>query len=232
MNPHTHAQALALLRRFYGYSSFRPGQAEIIDAVVSGRDTVALMPTGGGKSLCYQLPALMSDGLCIVVSPLIALMDDQVAALMANGIPAAAAHSNRPEAEVREALEQARLGRVKLLYTSPERFVADVQAWSRTLPVRLIAIDEAHCISQWGHDFRPVYTELSAVKRLMPGMPVIALTATADRLTRDDIVHQLALHDPFSWVGSFDRPNISIEVAPDPGKARRISRIRELVRKY
>ena len=167
-----------------------------------------------------------------MVSPLIALMDDQVTALLANGIPAAAVHSNRPDDEVREALEQARLGRVKLLYTSPERFVADLPAWSRSLPIRIVAIDEAHCISQWGHDFRPVYTELAGVKEALPGVPVIALTATADRLTRDDIARQLALRDPFSWIGSFDRPNISIEVAPDPGKARRIARVRELVSKY
>ncbi|MDE6286558.1 MAG: ATP-dependent DNA helicase, partial [Muribaculaceae bacterium] len=232
MNPERHARALALLRRFYGYGSFRPGQAEIIDAVASGRDAVVLMPTGGGKSLCYQLPALLGEGLCIVISPLIALMDDQVTALLANGIPAAAVHSNRPEAETREALEQARQGRVKLLYTSPERFVADIDKWARSLPISLIAIDEAHCISQWGHDFRPVYTELSAVKHIMPAVPVIALTATADRLTRDDIEQQLALRDPFRWTGSFDRPNISIEVSPDPGKARRIARVRQLVAKY
>ena len=232
MNPEIHARALALLRRFYGYDSFRPGQAELFHAVASGRDAIALMPTGGGKSLCYQMPALLCDGVCVVVSPLIALMDDQVTALLANGIPAAAVHSNRPDDEVREALEQARLGRVKLLYTSPERFVADLPAWSRSLPIRIVAIDEAHCISQWGHDFRPVYTELAGVKEALPGVPVIALTATADRLTRDDIARQLALRDPFSWIGSFDRPNISIEVAPDPGKARRIARVRELVSKY
>jgi len=231
-NPSPHTQALALLRRFYGYGSFRAGQAEIIDAVTSGRDALVLMPTGGGKSLCYQLPALMCDGVCVVVSPLIALMDDQVTALMANGIPAAAVHSNRPEDEVREALEQARLGHVKLLYTSPERFVSDLPAWSRSLPIRLVAIDEAHCISQWGHDFRPVYTELACVKTVLPNVPVIALTATADRLTRDDIVRLLALRDPFRWTGSFDRPNISIEVAPDPGKARRVARVRQLVAKY
>ena len=159
-------------------------------------------------------------------------MDDQVSALLANGIPAAAVHSNRPEAEVREALEQARLGRVKLLYTSPERFVADLPAWSRSLPIRIVAIDEAHCISQWGHDFRPVYTELASVKASLPAVPVIALTATADRLTRDDMVRLLRLRDPFTWIGSFDRPNISIEVSPDPGKARRVARVRELVRKY
>ncbi|MDE6540588.1 MAG: DNA helicase RecQ [Muribaculaceae bacterium] len=233
MNSTIRTQALALLKRFYGYSSFRPGQAEIIEAVASGRDALALMPTGGGKSLCYQLPALLCEsGVCVVISPLIALMDDQVSALIANGIPAAAVHSNRPDEEVREALEQTRLGRVKLLYTSPERFVADLPAWSRSLPIRLVAIDEAHCISQWGHDFRPVYMELAHIKAQLPGVPVVALTATADRLTRDDIVKQLALRDPFLWTGSFDRPNISIEVSPDPGKARRISRICELVRKY
>ena len=225
-------QALALLRRFYGYDSLRPGQAEIIGAVASGRDALVLMPTGGGKSLCYQLPALLSDGLCVVVSPLIALMDDQVTALMANGIPAVAIHSNRPDAEQREGLEQARLGRVKLLYTSPERFVQDLDAWCRALPIRMVAIDEAHCISQWGHDFRPVYTELAGIKARLPQVPVIALTATADRLTRDDILRQLDLRDPFVWIGSFDRPNISIDVCPDPGKKERVRRIRELAAAY
>ena len=232
MNPKIHSQALALLRRFYGYDRFRPGQAEIIDAVVSGRDALVLMPTGGGKSLCYQLPALLCDGLCVVVSPLIALMDDQVSALIANGVPAAAVHSNRPEAEVRDALEQARLGRIKLLYTSPERLLMSLEAWAKWLPISMIAIDEAHCISQWGHDFRPVYTDLKQIKAIMPDVPVVALTATADRLTRDDIVNQLELRSPFVWIGSFDRPNIRIEVSPDPGKARRLERIKGLVGKY
>lgn len=233
MHPDLQARTLALLRRFYGYDSLRPGQGEIIEAVASGRDALVLMPTGGGKSLCYQMPALLSDdGLCVVVSPLIALMDDQVAALMANGIPALAVHSNRPDDEIREGLEQARLGRVKLLYTSPERFVQDLDAWSRSLPIRLVAIDEAHCISQWGHDFRPVYTELRGIKERLPQVPVVALTATADRLTRDDIMRQLALRDPYVWIGSFDRPNISIDVCPDPGKKERIRRICTLAGRY
>ncbi|MDE6269229.1 MAG: DNA helicase RecQ [Muribaculaceae bacterium] len=233
MQPELEARTLALLRRFYGYDSLRPGQGEIIEAVAAGRDALVLMPTGGGKSLCYQMPALLSDdGLCVVVSPLIALMDDQVAALMANGIPALAVHSNRPDDEVREGLEQARMGRVKLLYTSPERFVQDLDAWSRSLPIRLVAIDEAHCISQWGHDFRPVYTELRGIKERLPHVPVVALTATADRLTRDDILQQLALRDPYVWIGSFDRPNISIDVCPDPGKKERIRRICALAERY
>lgn len=232
MNPRLASEALALLRRFYGYTAFRPGQAEVIDALCSGRDALVLMPTGGGKSLCYQLPALLSDGLCLVVSPLIALMDDQVSALIANGIPAAAIHSNRPEGEQREALAHAREGRVKLLYTSPERLMADIDAWSRSLPIRFVAIDEAHCISQWGHDFRPVYTALSCIKEKMPGVPMVALTATADRLTRDDIAAQLGLRDPLMWTGSFDRPNISIDVRPDPGKNGRLRCIRDMIAKY
>ena len=214
MNPEIHARALALLRRFYGYDSFRPGQAEIIDAVASGRDAIALMPTGGGKSLCYQMPALLCDGVCVVVSPLIALMDDQVTALLANGIPAAAVHSNRPDDEVREALEQARLGRVKLLYTSPERFVADLPAWSRSLPIRIVAIDEAHCISQWGYDFRPSYLNIRSLRAIAPQAPVLALTATATPEVAQDICRNLDMKDPAVLRMSFTRSNLSYIVRP------------------
>ncbi len=225
-------RAHAILGRFYGYHSFRPGQYEVIEAVMSGRDAVVLMPTGGGKSLCYQIPALLSErGCAVVVSPLIALMQDQTQALIANGIPAAAVHSNQDESYNRRVLDSAVQGKIKLLYISPERLLASLPEWSR-LRISLFAIDEAHCISQWGHDFRPDYTALSQLKKLRPEVPVIALTATADRLTRDDIIRQLCLVDPYCHIGSFDRPNISLRAYRNPGVAQRVRFIAGLVRKY
>lgn len=227
-----HRQAYALLKKFYGYDSFRPGQLEIIESVASGRDAVVLMPTGGGKSMCYQMPALLAEGCAVVVSPLIALMDDQVSALRANGIPAAALHSNQTEAESRAILSKLAEGRIKMLYVSPERLLLDIERWRGVIDISLFAIDEAHCISQWGHDFRPVYTELSRIKEVFPDKPVIALTATADRLTRDDIAAQLKLSDPLKFTGSFDRPNISLRVMPNPGKAGRVAAIERLIDRY
>lgn len=221
-----------ILRRYYGYTSFRPGQWEIISNALDGRDTLVLMPTGGGKSLCFQIPALAKPGCALVVSPLIALMNDQVAALRANGIPAAAVHSNQDERINDENLYRASKGEMKLIYISPERLMADFDNICTRLPVSLVAIDEAHCISQWGHDFRPVYTSLKAIKEKLPDVPVMALTATADRITRDDIAKALGLRDPFAWIGSFDRPNISLRVMSDPGKKQRLRIIASLADKY
>ena len=225
-------KAKALLKRFYGYGSFRPGQLEIITAVAAGRDALVLMPTGGGKSLCYQIPALMSDGCAIVVSPLIALMQDQVASLVSNGIPAATVNSNISDADNRRVMDLFFEGKLKLLYISPERLMSDIDRWSPELKVSLIAIDEAHCISQWGHDFRPVYTSLSQLKGHFPSSPVVALTATADRLTRSDIARHLKLDDPFTWIGSFDRPNLSLRVIPESRKAKRLAYICGMIEKY
>ncbi|MDE6805865.1 MAG: RecQ family ATP-dependent DNA helicase, partial [Muribaculaceae bacterium] len=192
-------RALRLLNLRYGYPSFRAGQWEVMESILAGRDTVVLMPTGGGKSICFQIPALMKDGCCIVVSPLIALMNDQVAALTANGIPAAAINSLRSEADNQLAYRRAEEGELKLLYLSPERLLSDLDGIRRHIPVSFIAVDEAHCISQWGHDFRPVYTSLSAIKERWPELPVMALTATADRLTRDDISRALGLKEPYIY---------------------------------
>lgn len=226
-------RATALLRRFYGYSSFRPMQLDIITAAVQRRDCVVLMPTGGGKSICYQIPALIPErGITIVISPLIALMKDQVTALTANGIPAAAVNSLQPEAENRAIMEQLHTGRIRILYISPERLLMEIDRWSSDLNINLIAVDEAHCISQWGHDFRPDYTRLSHIKEKYPHVPVMALTATADRLTRSDIATQLQLFNPAVFIGSFDRPNISLRVIPNPGTKKRIAFISSMIERY
>lgn len=223
------AKALALLQKFYGYRSFNPGQREIIESVMSRRDTLVLMPTGGGKSLCYQLPAIMSDGCCVVISPLISLMNDQVMGLNAIGIPAAAINSDNTDSDNRTAMELAYQGKLKLLYMSPERLMSEMERNDFSRWVSFFAIDEAHCISQWGHDFRPEYTRLSTIRTSMPSVPIIALTATADKLTRDDIARQLNLTDPMVYISSFDRPNISLTVMANPGKRQKIALITSLI---
>ncbi|WP_276372972.1 DNA helicase RecQ [Chryseolinea sp. H1M3-3] len=201
--------SLQILQTRFGYSSFRLEQEAIINAVLEKKDTFVLMPTGGGKSLCYQIPALAFDGVTIVISPLIALMKDQVDALRVNGIPAAFLNSTQSTSEQDEILEKVKSQRLKLLYLAPEStFFRKISSF----PVSLIAIDEAHCISHWGHDFRPEYLMLAQLKLSMPHVPVIALTATADRLTRKDIVDKLALKNPVTFISSFNRPNIRYTV--------------------
>jgi ATP-dependent DNA helicase RecQ len=204
-------QARKLLQKYYGYSDFRPGQAEIIKSIVDGVDTVAIMPTGAGKSLCFQIPALLLSGLTIVISPLISLMKDQVDSLTSLGIPAAYLNSSLTAREVNERIVNAKLGHYKLLYIAPERLESEAfQAAIETLTISLIAIDEAHCISQWGHDFRPSYRSVGPFIARLPYRPVIgAFTATATEQVKQDMIQLLALDQPATYFTGFDRPNLS-----------------------
>ena len=210
-----------LLKTHFGYDSFRPNQLEIIQHVLSGKDTLAIMPTGGGKSLCYQLPALAHQGVAIVISPLIALMKDQVDALQSNGVSAAFYNSSQDQQTQEHILESLMAGTLKLLYVAPESIWGITNYLEKSI-ISLIAVDEAHCISSWGHDFRPAYTQLKRLKLEFPEAPIIALTATADKATQQDIVKQLAVPDATKFISSFDRPNLYLDVRPGQQRLQQI----------
>lgn len=225
-------KAHQILKSVYGYLSFRPLQEDVIAHVVSGRDSLVLMPTGGGKSICYQIPAMMLEGTAIVVSPLISLMKDQVDALQANGIETEALNSSNDEHANRAIRERCRRGELKILYISPERLVTEVMWLQQNVNVSLFAIDEAHCVSQWGHDFRPEYTQLGSLKDSFPTVPILALTATADKITKEDIIKQLRLKEPRIFISSFDRPNLSLDVRKAYRKRERLRTIGEVIARH
>ncbi|MEP2776043.1 MAG: DNA helicase RecQ [Luteolibacter sp.] len=218
-----HNQLVPLLKQYFGYDTFRPLQQEIMAATMAGKDVVAILPTGAGKSLTFQLPALAEDGLTLVVSPLIALMKDQVDSLTASGIPATFLNSSLDPAEARDRSEALANGEYKLLYAAPERvmtpgFIAELKRWN----IKRIAVDEAHCISEWGHDFRPEYRQLAQLRKHLPGIPFLALTATATPKVRQDIARQLQMEKPENFLASFNRPNLSYSILPKSKAPRQV----------
>lgn len=226
------SEILKTLKSYFGYSQFRPLQKDIITRILNKKDSLVLMPTGGGKSICYQLPALLMNGTAVVVSPLISLMKDQVESLQENGIIARALNSANDETTNANVCFECRQGRVKLLYISPERLLAEMDYLLKDINISLFAIDEAHCISQWGHDFRPEYTQLSALRKQFPDVPIVALTATADKVTRQDILKQLKLRAPEIFISSFDRPNLSLDVRRGYRQKEKMKTIFDFIRRH
>src|SRR4051812_18413311 len=233
VKPPTIDAARTVLKSAFGYDQFRPGQESAVSAILAGRDTVVVLPTGGGKSLCFQVPALMMPGLTVVVSPLISLMKDQVDALVAKGLPATFINSTLTSAQVSDRLARVDRGEIKLLYVAPERFdFGRTGDRLRKAGVSLLAIDEAHCISQWGHDFRPSYLRVRKVHEALGSPTTIALTATATPEVRRDIIRQLALKNAETIITGFDRPNLHYFVISTKNESEKETRLVDILRRY